>query len=249
MTNDDDLSAAGILDVLEAAHALEPLAPNEGLRDRKKRRLRQRISNVATALFLAEGFDNVSVARIAATCDVSEQTVFNYFPTKESMFFDRVESSTDAIAAVVRHRTDESLSRVVLKALFGGDRLVRRRGVDQRFALRLFRRFCEVAQSSPTLRAAPYVELERFTAAVGRALAERVGKDPDDPEVMLTAIVIAGLSHVRTQATYRHAPTKSSMAAVQRAVRADVDRALRIAAPTLEAFDGLDGEAASTPVR
>ncbi len=43
-------------------------------------------------MFLVHGFDNVTVARIAAACEVSEQTVFNYFPTKESMFFDRSES-------------------------------------------------------------------------------------------------------------------------------------------------------------
>ena len=43
-------------------------------------------------MFLTHGFDNVTVARIAAACEVSEQTVFNYFPTKESMFFDRSES-------------------------------------------------------------------------------------------------------------------------------------------------------------
>jgi hypothetical protein len=91
-TNDDtdtDLSVEAILEVLEAAHAGEKPAVAEGLRERKKHRARQRISNVATALFLAEGFDNVTVARIAEVSEVSEQTVFNYFPTKESMFFDR----------------------------------------------------------------------------------------------------------------------------------------------------------------
>ena len=248
MTNDDDLSAAEILDVLEAAHAPELSAPNEGLRDRKKRRLRQRISNVATALFLAEGFDNVSVARIAAACEVSEQTVFNYFPTKESMFFDRIESSTDAMADAVRHRTDEPLGQVVVNALFGGDPLDRPSSVDHGYALRLLRRFCAVAQGSPTLRAAPYAELEHFTEAVGGALAERVGKGPDDPDVMLMAIVIAGLAQVRMQATYRHVRTKSSIAAVRRAARADVISALQIATPTFEAFDGLDGEPAPTRV-
>ena len=113
MMNHDDLGATEILDILERAHALDSSAPAAGLRDRKKRLLRQRISNVATALFLAEGFDNVSVARIAAACDVSEQTVFNYFPTKESMFFDRVGSSTDSLADAVRFRTDETLTEVV----------------------------------------------------------------------------------------------------------------------------------------
>src|SRR5450756_1460711 len=98
MTINRGLDAAAILEILEAVHADEQVVPTEGLRERKKRRLRQRISNVATASFLTEGFDHVSVARIAAACDVSQQTVFNYFPTKESMFFDRSESSAAALA-------------------------------------------------------------------------------------------------------------------------------------------------------
>ena len=116
---DTELSVEAILETLEQAHAAaEPVVA--GLRERKKRRLRQRISNVATALFLAEGFDAVSVARIAAACEVSEQTVFNYFPTKESMFFDRDESYAEALAEAVRHRGAEPLGEVVVDALIGG---------------------------------------------------------------------------------------------------------------------------------
>ncbi|HEX4224876.1 MAG TPA: TetR/AcrR family transcriptional regulator, partial [Pseudonocardiaceae bacterium] len=49
-----------------------------GLRERKKRETRQRISNVATSLFMARGFDNVTVAEIAEAANVSKMTVFNY---------------------------------------------------------------------------------------------------------------------------------------------------------------------------
>jgi AcrR family transcriptional regulator len=235
----NDLSVEAILEILEAAHAgEEPVV--EGLRDRKKRRLRQRISNVATALFLVEGFDAVSVARIAAASEVSEQTVFNYFPTKESMFFDRDESYAEALAEAVRYRTAEPLGEVVVNALGGGVPLDRWQDLDEAHSLRLFRRFCEVADSSPVLRAAPFVELERFTATIGTALAERIGADPDDPEVTLTAIVIGGLVRVWARATFTHVRTVSSMAALEGTVRADVIRALRIATPTLSAFDNLD---------
>jgi AcrR family transcriptional regulator len=237
--NDDDLDADAILQVLEAAHADEDPEPNEGLRERKKRRLRQRISNVATALFLAEGFDNVSVARIAAACEVSEQTVFNYFPTKESMFFDRSESSADALAEAVLHRGNEPLDIVIADVLLGGDSLNQRGRMDEAHFLRLYRRFCKVAEGSTTLRAAPYAELPHFTATVGAALAERVGADPGGPEVELAALVVAGLLRVRTQATYTHVQNTSSIAALEESVRADVIRALQIATPTLDAFDRL----------
>jgi AcrR family transcriptional regulator len=239
-TNDDDLTIEAILETLEAAHAGEEPVVVAGLRERKKHRARQRISNVATALFLAEGFDNVTVARIAEASEVSEQTVFNYFPTKESMFFDRSESNVEALADAVRHRGSEPLGDVVVDTLFGGIPLDRWDGMDEAHSLRLFRRFCEVAESSPTLRAAPYVELERFTATVGASLAERIGRDAGDPEVELAAIVIAGLARVWALATYTQVQRVSSLAALERAVRSDVTRAAHLAAPTLDAFDNLD---------
>src|SRR5580698_5703192 len=73
--------------------------PAEGLRERKKRIMRQLISDTATAMFLDAGFDEVRVADVAAACGVSEKTVYNYFPTKESLIFDRFED----MEADVRH--------------------------------------------------------------------------------------------------------------------------------------------------
>ena len=41
-------------------------------------------------LFVQRGFDHVTVAEVAAEAGLSEKTVFNYFPTKEDLFFDEV---------------------------------------------------------------------------------------------------------------------------------------------------------------
>src|ERR1700735_296316 len=73
------------------AHLESAPAPGEGLRERKKRMMRPLISDTATAMFLERGFDEVRVAEVAAACDVSEKTVYNYFPTKESLVLDREE--------------------------------------------------------------------------------------------------------------------------------------------------------------
>ena len=73
--------------------ALEtPAPPGEGLRQRKKRLMRQQLSDTATRMFLDRGFDAVRVAEVAEACGVSEKTVFNYFPTKESLVLDRLEA-------------------------------------------------------------------------------------------------------------------------------------------------------------
>lgn len=61
------------------------------LRESKKRETRQRISDVATELFFARGFESVTVEEIAVAANVSKVTVFNYFARKEDLFLDREE--------------------------------------------------------------------------------------------------------------------------------------------------------------
>jgi AcrR family transcriptional regulator len=58
-------------------------------RESKKRETRQRISDVATELFFARGFEAVTLDEIAAEAKVSKMTVFNYFPRKEDLMLDR----------------------------------------------------------------------------------------------------------------------------------------------------------------
>src|SRR5580704_9227835 len=66
---------------------------NDGLRERKKRLMRQQLSDAATQMFMERGFDAFRVAEVAAACGVSEKTVFNYFPTKESLIPDLLEAT------------------------------------------------------------------------------------------------------------------------------------------------------------
>jgi len=72
-------------------------AEAEGLRERKKRLMRQQLSDTATQMFMDRGFDAVRVTEIAEACGVSEKTVFNYFPTKESLLLDRLEATVSSL--------------------------------------------------------------------------------------------------------------------------------------------------------
>jgi AcrR family transcriptional regulator len=70
---------------------------SDGLRERKKRVMRQQLSDTATRMFLERGFDRVRVAEVADVCGVSEKTVFNYFPVKEALIMDRLEGTLAAL--------------------------------------------------------------------------------------------------------------------------------------------------------
>ncbi|MFJ9579182.1 TetR/AcrR family transcriptional regulator [Streptomyces sp. NPDC101191] len=72
-----------------------------GLRERKKERTRQTLSEVAIALFLEKGFDAVSVAEVAAAAEVSKPTLFRYFPAKEDLALYRFADHQDEPARVV----------------------------------------------------------------------------------------------------------------------------------------------------
>src|SRR5215204_3045422 len=78
--------------------------PELGLRERKKLKTRQLIAETARALFTERGFEAVTVAEIARTADVSEKTVFNYFPTKEDLVYWRLESFEAELLETIRGR-------------------------------------------------------------------------------------------------------------------------------------------------
>src|SRR4051812_25424073 len=77
---------------------------SQGLRERKKQQTRQLIADTARRLFAERGFEGVRVAEVARAADVSEATVFNYFPTKEDLFFSGLEVFEQNLLSAIRER-------------------------------------------------------------------------------------------------------------------------------------------------
>src|SRR5215472_15632838 len=75
-----------------------------GLRELKKEQTRQHIADTAFRLFTDRGFDRVTVAEIAREAQVAEATVFNYFATKEDLFYWRLEAFGARLTDAVRDR-------------------------------------------------------------------------------------------------------------------------------------------------
>ena len=142
-------------DVAEERQAPAGEPAVEGLRERKKRQMRRLISGTATEMFWERGFDDVRVTEVAERCGVSEKTVYNYFPTKESLVLDREEEMATAIRAALgpgapsRSPTQAALG-VLRKELdelrSHWDGLTRYEG--------LMDRFMDLVDSTPSLRAA-----------------------------------------------------------------------------------------------
>ncbi|MFC4007773.1 TetR/AcrR family transcriptional regulator [Nonomuraea purpurea] len=88
-----------------------------GLREQKKERTRQRISEVALRLFDERGYEAVTVNEIAEAAGVAKVTLFNYFPTKDCLVLDAVKDDT---AAVVAGREEGQTPLDALRAHFRG---------------------------------------------------------------------------------------------------------------------------------
>jgi AcrR family transcriptional regulator len=75
-----------------------------GLRERKKARTRQVIADAAARLFAQRGYEKVAVSDVAREAEVSEQTVYNYFKTKEQLVTDRDQLVQDELSRLIRTR-------------------------------------------------------------------------------------------------------------------------------------------------
>src|SRR5215469_8752641 len=79
----------------------KPKPSKGGLRERKKLETRRALAKTAEKLFRSHGYENVRMIDIARAADVAEQTLYNYFPTKEHLVFDQAQEFEARILAVV----------------------------------------------------------------------------------------------------------------------------------------------------
>ncbi|MGR9618263.1 TetR/AcrR family transcriptional regulator [Pandoraea sputorum] len=154
------------------------------LRSRKRLATRQGISNAATRLFHEHGFDHVTVDQIAAAADVGRMTVFNHFPRKEDMFFDRDEEGRDALRQAI-HERDAGVSPV--EALRGlAHRLVAQNSPFVNFSAQS-KDFIRTIEGSETLKARARAIRDELAEVVAQALAETVDRPTPDVDAQLAA--------------------------------------------------------------
>jgi AcrR family transcriptional regulator len=207
-------------------------ATSSGLRERKKARTRSLIAETAMGLFAARSFDGVTIAEVAEAAEVGVTTVFNYFPTKEDLFYDRQDDVVEHLSRVVRARSaTESFTDAC------------RRDMHELIAARDWRAglvpamadFYRLVDRSPALQARARLMVDRAVAHLAATIADELPLAADDIVVVATAGVLTALRSGLLDQARRH-----SLAGLPAEVIAR-----RLLDATERAFDLLGGELAT----
>ncbi len=88
-----------------------------GLRERKKARTRRVIADAAARLFAERGYEQVAVSDVAREAEVSEQTVYNYFQTKEQLVTDLHQHFQEQLDRRIRTRAPRTSPAAAIREL------------------------------------------------------------------------------------------------------------------------------------
>jgi AcrR family transcriptional regulator len=189
-----------------------------GLRETKKLQTREAIAAAGMRLFVTRGFDHVTVGEVAREAGVSEKTVFNYFPTKEDIFFDEVPQRLEALSEAVRGRGSEQSLVEAMHELHAKQ--------CSRLASPDFVYFARTIAESPSLQAKEMEVMGQFTDHLAMTIREELHLHPADAQVAANLLMSVHWQFFRNARD--HALAGRSGAAAARRLRADLDRAYRV---------------------
>ncbi|MFG3552226.1 TetR/AcrR family transcriptional regulator [Streptomyces sp. NPDC047725] len=185
-----------------------------GLRERKRRQMVQRLSDVAVGLFLEKGFDAVSVAEVAAAAEVSKPTLFRYFPAKEDLVLHRI-ADHEGEAARVAGEGPAPLAALRRHFLAGLERSDPVTGLNDHPDVLAFHR---LLYGTPALVARAHAHLERSESALAAALG-------GDLDARLAAAQIIAVQRVLAQENWRRIAAGERVADVREDAVAAAERA------------------------
>jgi AcrR family transcriptional regulator len=194
-----------------------------GLRERKKAKTRLAISNVATKMFIERGFDDVTVAEVAAAADVSVATIFNYFETKEELFFDR---EGEVVEAQRRCILERKVGQTITSALHRGFLAAIDAGLPNLMAHDAS--FLRTIEGSSALRARARLGFEKAEALLAETIAEETEAVAGDPTPQLVAAMLVAIQRTLVESACAAALRGDAMAPTKRRLREACDGAFAL---------------------
>ena len=175
------------------------MAETTGRRERKKDQTRRLIAEVAMRLFMERGFDAVTIAEIAEAADVSVNTVFNHFPTKEDLFFGGHETMESALSKMALSRKPgETVVAFFQRVAEEGLEQLTQEGPGSRADHAYWAGLRQVLQSSHALQVRAAQAARSSAMSAEDALTTSLTQDarrpgPDDPTPRLVASQVLAL--------------------------------------------------------
>lgn len=203
------------------------------LRSRKKIRTRQQIADAAARLFAERGYDEVTVADVARLAEVSEQTVYNFFSSKEQLVLDEEAAFEARLLSLVRDRSrDTKLAEAVRR---GTHAFLDELGRRPRSPYSTGGMPCLV-NVSPTLRRAWLEAQDRCADSIARVLVENGRGTLTPPAAKVLGFSILTLFAVILDEVGRAMQEGADLRAVIEALRPQVDDAVGRIAPALNSI-------------
>jgi AcrR family transcriptional regulator len=202
------------------------MATELGLRERKKQRTRELIAATARRLFAERGFDAVPVSEIAREAEVSEATVFNYFPTKEDLFYHRLEAFEEELLASIRDRPPGEPVIVAFGRFVTTPRgLLAARDPEQVEYLAAISR---VIAESPALLAREQQIYARYTDALAELLISETRASGGDVRAWVVARTLIGLHQAAVDYSRREILAGTRNPTLARRVRRQIQQAVEL---------------------
>jgi AcrR family transcriptional regulator len=175
------------------------MTTHSGLRERKKQQTRAQIAETARRLFVERGFDAVTIADVAREADVSAGTVFNYFATKEDLFYSGMELFEERLIDAVRERAPgESVLTAFHRVVLDGIPRLARDDTAEIIATA-----ARVIGSSRSLQAREREIVAHYTAELAALIAGETRRPVGDIEPTSAAAALMGVQ--RALVAYVHA--------------------------------------------
>jgi AcrR family transcriptional regulator len=161
------------------------VAASTGLRELKKERTRRLIADTAARLFAERGYEHVAVSDVAREAEVSEQTVYNYFATKEQLVTDRDQQVQDRLCDLIRSRPPTMTAAAAIRD-FALESVT---GIGK-IPPELWRgELGYLAAISPTIRRLTLEMIDRQAASVAGAISDTTDLPPEVAKLQGIALV------------------------------------------------------------